>query len=286
MYIKFIKWWGFFVQDINLHQLLKFYTQKWFWIVLVTIIGVATGYVYNTYVQTPLYKSSATLILVSPGEKRSTQDVTLINNYIQLFKSRRVLEPVISEQNLSISYDTLVQSIEATNEKNTEVIKVSISTPDANTSRALVEGSVASFKEQAKNLYDLDNVRLVDGASNPERPYNVFKETILAASGAIGFITSVITLFFVYDYRLTHKPKRAIIKNKPTLRQRFTAIFHRKKPADTPKAPKPVKKKPTLRKKAKTKTPTVESTATPEQTPLTIKKPAPKKSAKRSRKGK
>lgn len=277
------------MQDINLYQLLKFYAKKWYWILLITLIGVAGGFVYNNYIQTPLYKSSATLILVSPGEKRSTQDVTLINNYIQLFKSRRVLEPAIREQNLNIDYDTLVQSIEATNEKSTEVIKVAISTPSADDSRALVQGSVASFKSQVKALYGLDNVTLVDDASYPERPYNVSKELVFAASGLSGTVVALLGLFFVYDYRLTHKPVK---KAKPAkaktadkkANRKFLGIFRRKQPIVKELAVDPVKKKPAPRKKAAVTKPKTKVIA--ESTPAKAKKPAAKKSTKQPRKGK
>lgn len=236
------------MQDINLYQLLKFYAKKWAWILLITAIGVGGGYLYNTYFQTPLYKSSATLILVSPGEKRTTtQDVTLINNYIQLFKSRRVLEPVIKDQNLDISYDMLVQSIEATNEKNTEVIKVAISTANADVSRKLVEGSVESFKKEAKELYELDNIKLVDGASQPEQPFNVRPELVFATGGIGGFILALISLFFVYDYRLAHPaapkkeaPKQPKNKQNRTIVQRVAGFFTRKEAVKS-KRVRPVK---------------------------------------------
>lgn len=246
------------MQDINLYQLLKFYAKKWAWILLITVLGVVAGYVYNTYLQTPLYKSNATLLLVSSDGKTTSQDVTLINNYMQLFKSRRVLEPVIQEQNLDIDYDTLVKSIEATNEKNTEVIKVAISTPNAEISRKLVEGSIASFRKEAQALYDLDNIKLIDEASYPERPYNISKLSVLTITGLSGFGVAMLGLFFAYDYSLTHKPKKKVKnkavkkKSKASPNRKFMGIFSKKSPplAEPIKKKQPAKKTTTKPKTA------------------------------------
>ncbi len=258
------------VQDINLYHLLRFYAKKWMWIVGSILIALALGHVYNTYIQTPLYKSSATLILINPNDKRTTQDVTLINNYIELFKSRRVLEPVISEKKVDIDYDTLVDSIDATNEKNTDVIKVSISTPSPDTSKTLVEGSVASFKEQAEKLYKLDNVRSVDEASYSSTPYNVHKSFILLVTGIGGLIISLLALFFAYDYSLTHY--KTLKKSKSSLRRAkmvaiiktMSELFHIRKA----EAPLPAKKTVSKKTSTKTKSKVASATAKTKKTPV------------------
>ena len=261
------------MQDINLYHLLKFYAKKWMWIVGSVLIALLLGYIYNTYLQTPLYKSSATLILINPNDKRTTQDVTLINNYIQLFKSRRVLEPVINEKNVNINYDTLVSSIDATNEKNTDVIKVSISTPNPDMSKMLVEGSVASFKEQANKLYKLDNVRLVDEASYSSQPYNVRKPFVLVVAGVGGLVLSLLALFFAYDFSLTHKPskkvktapKRKTKEAKVSLVHRIGKLFRRQKVEVQKSVKLPAKKtsSKTVATKTKSKTVTAKAKKTP-----------------------
>ena len=200
------------VQDINLYQLISFYAKKWYWILLPTIIGAAAGFIYNTYIQVPLYKSDATLLLVSSEDRKIGQDSTLINNYIQLIKSRRVLEPVIAEQGHSISYDELAGSTTATNEKSTEVIKISIASKDPETSKQLVDGVVASFKNEVKELYKLNNISIVDNASKSSQPYNVRTWTLILITTLGGLLLSLIVLFFAYDLSLTKK-KSAVKKS-------------------------------------------------------------------------
>jgi capsular polysaccharide biosynthesis protein len=193
------------VQEINLYHLLRFYVKKWAWIVSLTALGVMVGFVYNNYIQTPLYKSDATLLVVTSGDGASVQNTTLINNYIELFKSRRVLEPVIADQKLDMSYDTLLGFVGAVNGKGTQVIKISISTKDAHVSQRLAEGAIGSFKRQVKKLYATDNVKVVDDANLADTPYNVHEAMMLALGGGGGFVLSIIALFFVYDFNLNSR---------------------------------------------------------------------------------
>jgi capsular polysaccharide biosynthesis protein len=194
------------VQDINLYHLLKFDAKKWLWIVIFTAIGTLAGYVYSAYIQTPLYKSDATLLLISSNdEKKLNQDTTLINNYIALLKSRRVLEPVISKQGNKVSYDELAASTTATNEKSTEVIKLSIASKSPQMSKELVDGVVISFKEEIKKLYALDNISIVDNASQSTQPYNIHTIMLMAITTATAFFASLIILFFAYDLSIMKK---------------------------------------------------------------------------------
>jgi capsular polysaccharide biosynthesis protein len=189
------------MQEINLYKLLAFYAKNWLLILSLTLAGLLGGFIYNQFVQVPMYKSEATILFINPEATNSAQDTTIINNYVELFSSRRVIEPVIQEQKIDIAYDTLVKSISATNEKGTEVIRLSVSTDNSKTSSNFLKAAVVSFKEKANELYGKDNLKVVDNASNAEPAYNVNKPIQLLLATAIGFIVSCISLFIVYDIR-------------------------------------------------------------------------------------
>lgn len=260
------------VQDINLYQLLSFYAKKWYWILLLTVIGAAAGYIYNTYVQVPLYKSDATLLLVSSEDRKIGQDSTLINNYIQLIKSRRVLEPVITGQGHSISYDELAGSTTATNEKNTEVIKISIASKDSETSKQLVDGVVASFKNEVKELYNLNNISVVDNASKSSQPYNVHTWALILITTLTGLFLPLIALFFAYDLSLTKKKPVVKKSAKPAV-----AAIVKAKPASKPKKSAPLK---TSIKASKARAITTEAKPAPKKR---VTKPATRATTKRKK---
>ena len=189
------------MQEINLYHLLKYYVKHGLIVALFAGAGLGIGIAYNTFVQVPLYKSEATLLLISPDTAASPQDTTLINNYIELFKSRRVLQPVIDQEKLNTSYSQFVGSVAATNDTTTQVIKVSITSKSPGRSHTSTDAAIESFKSQVKTLYNTDNVQVVDSASSPNLPYNIHKPTQLLLATAAGFILAFIGLFFVFDFK-------------------------------------------------------------------------------------
>jgi protein tyrosine kinase modulator len=201
------------VQDINIYHLVKFYAKKWPVIAISAAAGLIVGLAYNAYIQVPLYKSDATLLLIGTDATKSTQDSTLINNYIQLLKSRRVLEPVIKDNNDGLTYENLVAATTATNEKNTEVIRISIASTNPQTSKLLVDGTVLSFRNEIKELYNKDNISVVDNANTPSEPYNVHKIVQLGLTTIGSILLSIIGLFFTYDLKLA---KKDTVKSKVT----------------------------------------------------------------------
>ena len=186
-------------KDINLYHLIKYYLKQWKWIVALSVTGLAAGIIYTYYFQTPLYKSNATLAIVLPSTSSSVG--TTLGNYVELFKSRRVLDPVISKLKLNESYDQFASTFTVSNDKSTDIIQISATNPDRIQSTAIVSSTIASFEKQVKSIYNTQNIQVVDGAGEPNKPYNVNVLIQLGIATATGFMLSVIGLFFAYDFK-------------------------------------------------------------------------------------
>jgi capsular polysaccharide biosynthesis protein len=206
------------MQEINLYKLLGFYVRNWLLILSLTLTGLLAGVVYNQFIQQPMYRSNATLLFINPGSSTSAQDATLLSNYVALFQSRRVLEPVISAQKLGVTYDQFSPSVDAVNEKGTEVIKLSVTTDSAEKSQKFLQSAVSSFKKEATLLYDTDKLQVVDNASSAAPPFNVKKPLQLALATGAGFVISLIVLFFIFDAKGGQVEKKPVL-NKPKAKQ-------------------------------------------------------------------
>lgn len=191
------------MQEINLYKLLKYYLSNWLVVVIFVIAGLIAGVIYNGFIQTPSYKSSATIFVVGADQSAISKESTLINNYIELMTSRRVLDPVISELKLNKDYDQLVGAVSVSNQKDTAVVKLTVATDNPETSKAIANSTIESFKKQIKDLYGGENIQVVDGASLPTSPYNVRKSLQLVLFTGAGLLVSIIILFFIYDYKQT-----------------------------------------------------------------------------------
>ena len=194
------------MEEINLYDLMRFYARKWLTIATVVMIGAILGVIYTFFVQQPQYKSTATLLLVGTG-RTSNQESVVLNNYVQLFESRRILEPVIAEQKYDATYDKLAANTTAENVKNTDIINVSISTSSPKTSKALLEATIERFRNEAKTLYGDGAIKInvVDAADAPIAPTNVKPIQQVGLATVAAFALAIVALFFIYDYTTTQK---------------------------------------------------------------------------------
>lgn len=229
------------MQEINLYDLLKYYARNWLLLLSAVFVGAIIGLTYTNFIQTPLYKSDATMLVVGA---RTSQDATINNNYTELFKSRRVLETVIDQQGYKGDYDQLLARTIATNDKSTDILKVSISDTDPKKSEQLLSASLEIFKKEAGTLYNSNNIKTVDPASTPTQSYNV---NLLLQTGlaiAATFFLAVIALFFVYDYRMSNPVQLPPAKSKKTTKTANTKAKTTKKSAKKPTTAKAKKAQP------------------------------------------
>ena len=193
---------------------MRFYARKWLTIATVVMIGAILGVIYTFFVQQPQYKSTATLLLVGTG-RTSNQESVVLNNYVQLFESRRILEPVIAEQKYDATYDKLAANTTAENVKNTDIINVSISTSSPKTSKALLEAAIEKFRNEGKTLYGDGAIKInvVDAADAPIAPTNVKPIQQIGLAIVAAFTLAVVALFFIYDYTTAQKTQTKAASN-------------------------------------------------------------------------
>jgi len=204
------------LEEINLYDLLRYYAKNWLNLLIALMIGATIGLAYTYFVQTPMYKSSATLLMVG-AQRANSADSVVLNNYVGLFTSQRVLGPVIYDQNYGGSYQDLAQNTQASNQKNTDIIEVSIATREPAKSKAMLESAIESFRQQARELYGTQaiDIKVVDAADRPHEAHNVKPLMQVGLAMAAAFAITVIGMFFAYDYRLSRPSVAAAPKRKP-----------------------------------------------------------------------
>ena len=109
------------MEEIDLMRLLDYFKRKIGELIFMTICISIMVFVYGTFFQKPLYRAYTTVILGGSEKENTTltqSDVTLnknlVDTYAEVVKSRRVLEQVISNLNLNMSYDQLAGKINVT----------------------------------------------------------------------------------------------------------------------------------------------------------------------------
>ncbi len=208
------------MEEINLKELFNYYLKKLPIIIMVTVIFVTMGMVYVDDVQVPMYHGTTTIILVQKNDDNGNSNAyqnelninqRLVSTYSQIIKSRRVLEQVKDNLKLKkLSVNDLANKIEVTGVNDTSIIKVSVS--DKNNKKAMnIANEVADvFKKEITDIYNLENVSVVDKAIIEEEPYNVNIKKELLIFGFVGLVLSCGVIFVIYYFDNTIKSKKDI----------------------------------------------------------------------------
>ena len=216
-------------EEIDLFDLLLSFWKKIFWIILAVVFGALIGIIYTRFIVVPKYSSNVTLILskassnivssptyIDSEEAITQSDITLnqklISTYAEIMKSRRVCEEIKSNLNLDMNYDTLKEAISVATVKDTDVIKVTVTTKDAELSKKIVTELVNSFTKEVDRIYNIQNVSILDEALADDKPVNISytKNTIIFA--LIGGILVCGVIFLQYYFDNTIKSQDTVTK--------------------------------------------------------------------------
>ena len=188
------------MEEIDLKELLSLFWSKKTQIILIVLIFMLLGVIYTIGFVTPKYTSSTTLLLATSGSSAdktntiTTTDVTLnsklVSTYSALVQSKSVLRQVISNLGIKISEDELKNNITVTQEKDTEIIKISVSNTNANTAEKVANEVAKVFTEKIQEIYKINNVQIVDTAEIETEPSNINHPKDVIIFTFIGIVVS------------------------------------------------------------------------------------------------
>ena len=198
------------MEEIDLKELFNIFWSKKIQIILVVIVFMIIGAVYSIGIKTPMYSSSATLVLAmaETNEKNkatensiTTTDITLnsklVSTYSELVKSKKVLRQVISNLGIDEKADSLKGKIKVSSVEDTEVIKITVTHENPTYASKIANEITKVFSKEVNELYKINNVYIVDEAEVQDKPSNInhVKDTILF--GMIGLVISAAYVFIL-----------------------------------------------------------------------------------------
>lgn len=201
------------MEEIDLKELFEYVKNKIGLIITITIGITLLGCVYGLFIQKPAYKSYTTVILggnsTSTSQTVTQSDITLAKNlvetYAQIVTSRRVLDQVIEELDLDISYEKLKNKISVSAVNNTEIIKINAEDNDAIKAKNIANITANYFKKEIIDLYNMNNVNILDEAIEEKNPYNINVPKQVVIYFTIGLILSAGIVFVIFYFDRTIK---------------------------------------------------------------------------------
>ena len=189
--------------EIDLLDLLK-YMIKRIWIMLLGLVGAAAiAGLYTQTMITPTYRAYSIIYVLSKSTSiTSLSDLQLSTNltddFLVLATTRNVLEQVIDELQLSVSYEQLVGSISVVNPSDTRYLYIYVSDADPQRAVDISNKTAEVLSDRIAEIMLTDRPSMVQDAVLPYGPSspNIVRNMML--SGLLGFV--VLCLVFSVRY--------------------------------------------------------------------------------------
>lgn len=189
------------MEELDLKELLLLFWNKKVKILLIIGIFIAIGIIYTIGFVTPMYTSSTTLVLATSDTSSSSDTITasditlnsnLVSTYSELAKSKNVVRQVITNLGIDIKEEDLRENIEVSSVKNTELIEISVTNEYALNASKIANEIAKVFSEKVTEIYNINNVHVVDEAEIEEEPSNVNHTKDILMFTFIGLVVAIL----------------------------------------------------------------------------------------------
>ena len=198
-------WYKQGMDEINLGEMFAYFKAKLHILLIIFALIFGLGSFYVFFMQKPKYEATATVIVSSdksnanlPGEVATNKN--LIDTYTQVVKSHRVLDKVKSDMSTELTYSDMLDMIEVSAIKGTEIINITTTDRDAEFATKMTNKIAEHFVKEIAKIYNDRNINVLDSAVTPTEPANIkiVRQEIIAF--AAGLIVSVSILFLVFYF--------------------------------------------------------------------------------------
>ena len=199
------------MEEIDLTELFDYFLKRALYIFITVIACLVIGLTYTIFLKEPKYKSDVNVIIVNKDKQTTSLQSDLAANqklaatYRELVGSRRILNQVIDNLDLNYSIGQLQQMISVENVNDTEIIKITVSSSEPNEAKVIANEKAKIFQDEVKDIYNLENISIVDKAILAKEPYNIniVKESVIYI--ALGMVLSCGVIFVIYYFDNTIK---------------------------------------------------------------------------------
>ena len=206
------------MEEINLKELWEYFVSKLHIVIIVLMVAILVSNIYILFLQTPLYKSTATLVLTR-AESSDTASITqndvnlnqkLVGTYSEIIKSRRILNKVIKNLKIDTTWEQLQKNVSVKNKADTELITITVVSDDSKVAPSIANEIADVFSDDIITIYNIQNVSIIDYAIESERPYNINYTKQTAVAFVAGLVISCAIIFVMFYFDTTIKSSEEI----------------------------------------------------------------------------
>lgn len=198
-------------ETIDLLEVLNAVRQHLAALILCTLVAAAAGFVVSRFVMTPQYESSALMIVNTRQDASAnvtsdqiTSATKLVSTYSIIIKSDTVLQQVINDLGLNLSYDSLRDRVTVSAVDDTQVMKITVRSDNPEWARQVCDKITEVSPNAILEAVEAGSVKVISKAAVPTDPVspNIEKNTALAAVVGLVLCLGVIFLQVMLDNKI------------------------------------------------------------------------------------
>lgn len=193
--------------EIDLVELF-FALKRRLWLIIAALAaGVVLMAAYTVLLVTPQYSATSMLyVLTTSTSITSLADIQLgtqlTSDYAILMKTHPVIDQVIENLGLNMSYETLVGKISISNPADTRILNITVTDPVPETAQKIANELASVTVEQMASVMKTDEPSIAEEAQLPKAPVSPSLKKNCAMGGLAGAVIAagiIIVLYLLND---------------------------------------------------------------------------------------
>lgn len=196
---------------IDLTEILSAVRQHLLELIFVTLAAALVGFTASKFLMNPKYDSSALMIVNTRQDVNAnvTSDqinsaTKLVSTYSIIIKSDTVLQQVIDNLGLNLTYAKLNKRVTVAAVDDTQVMKITVQSDSPEWARQVCEQIITVAPDVIKEAVEAGSVKVISNPSLATEPVspNIMKNTMLAAAVGFVLVISIIVLQVLLDNKI------------------------------------------------------------------------------------
>ena len=196
---------------IDLTEILSAVRQHLLELIFVTLVAALVGFTASKFLMNPKYDSSALMIVNTRQDVNAnvTSDqinsaTKLVSTYSIIIKSDTVLQQVIDNLGLNLTYAKLNKRVTVAAVDDTQVMKITVQSDSPEWARQVCEQIITVAPDVIKEAVEAGSVKVISNASLATEPVspNIEKNTMLAAAVGFVLVIGIIVLQVLLDNKI------------------------------------------------------------------------------------
>ncbi|KPU45155.1 capsular polysaccharide type 8 biosynthesis protein cap8A [Oxobacter pfennigii] len=182
--------------------------RKRIWIIiLVTLIAALASGLVSIFLLNPVYEAKATMIIGrtpnNDNERMQYNDVLmyqrLVKTYAEIIKSRLVADKALSQLKYDMTSNELQKNLTVLTKGDTQILELSVQDENPETAMMLANTIARVFEENAREMMNADDVKIMDYALMPTSPVKPRILLNIAIAAFVGLMLSL-GISFLLEY--------------------------------------------------------------------------------------